>query len=290
MTPFLLIALLMVAATAAWLTHPLWRPAIVSPRLASAWPARRGALRLSAAIALFVLAVAGGGYAWLGSAEHVDVGPGTSADTPSNPSPGASPGTSPGAQTNAADSTTPTSAASRDPLAQAETRIAAMVDRLAERLKSRPGDADGWHMLGRSYATLGKHGQAITAYETALRLHPDDATLLAELAYSAAITNRRVAGGSSSADLLHRALKLDPNNPKALSLAGTLSLDRKDYQGAVQYWEQLARTEPPDSAYGKQVQLSIAQARDLAGSQAALLPAESLAPPGNAASAAAKVR
>ena len=262
MTSFLLLALLMIAAATAWLTQPLWRPALAAARLASTRPSTRDAWRAwwpTAAIALFVLTLVGGGYAWLGSGEHVDVAPdapaGKALATASNPA-----------------AATPAAPSSSDPLTQAETRIAAMVDRLAERLKSRPDDADGWHMLGRSYATLGKHGQAITAYETALRLKPDDATLLAELAYSAAITNRRVAAGHSSAELLQRALQLDPRNPKALALAGTLSLDRKDYQGAVQYWEQLARVEPPDSAFGKQVQLSIAQARELAGSQAALLP------------------
>jgi cytochrome c-type biogenesis protein CcmH len=165
----------------------------------------------------------------------------------------------------------PVNAASADALAQAEARISGMVDRLAERLKTRPDDAEGWQMLGRSYATLGKHGQAIGAYETALRLRPDEPTLLAELAFSAAIANRRV-GGADSAQLLQRALKLDPHNPKALALAGTLSLERKDYQGAVQHWEQLARTEPPDSPLGKQIQASIAQARQLAGSQSALMP------------------
>ncbi|HKW82586.1 MAG TPA: tetratricopeptide repeat protein, partial [Burkholderiaceae bacterium] len=165
----------------------------------------------------------------------------------------------------------PVNAASADALAQAEARISGMVDRLAERLKNRPDDAEGWQMLGRSYATLGRHEHAIAAYETALKLRPDEPTLLAELAFSAAITNRRV-GGADSTQLLQRALKLDPRNPKALALAGTLSLERKDYRGAVQYWEQLARNEPADSPLGKQIQASIAQARQLAGSQSALMP------------------
>jgi cytochrome c-type biogenesis protein CcmH len=279
MTPFLLFALLMVAAATAWLTHPLWRPGLAAARVASARTPARGAVGLGVGIALFVLLVVVGGYAWLGDAEHADVGPHAIANAS---------GADASPNVEAPDSAASLVAASSgDPLAQAEMRIAAMVDRLGERLKSRPDDADGWHMLGRSYATLGKHGQAIAAYETALRLRPDDATLLAELAYSAAIANRRVAGGSSSADLLERALKLDPRNPKALALAGTLSLDRKDYQGAVQYWEQLARVEPPDSASAKQVQLSIAQARDLAGSQAALMPAANLVSGRIAASGAA---
>jgi len=256
MTPFVLLAFVMVALTTAWLTHPLWRPVLAVRRAGGGLPLPlpRATLVLGAGLALFVAFVGVGGYVWLGAAQHLEVAPEAGSEVAGG--------------TTAAP---PVNAASADALAQAEARISSMVDRLAERLKSRPDDAEGWQMLGRSYATLGKHGQAIGAYENALRLRPDEPTLLAELAFSAAIANRRV-GGADSTQLLQRALKLDPRNPKALALAGTLSLERKDYQGAVQYWEQLARNEPADSPYGKQIQASIAQARQLAGSQSALMP------------------
>ena len=255
MTPFVLLAFVMIVLTTAWLTHPLWRPALAARRAGAGVPLPRATLVLGAGLALFVVVVVASGYAWLGAARHLAVGPAAQESTES-------------AERAA---TPPVVASGPDALAQAEARISSMVDRLAERLKGRPDDAEGWHMLGRSYAALGKHGQAIGAYETALRLRPNEPTLLAELAFSAAITNRRV-GEADSAQLLQRALKLDPRNPKALALAGTLSLERKDYQGAVQYWEQLARNEPADSPYGKQIQASIAQARQLAGSQSALMP------------------
>ena len=255
MTPFVLLAFVMVVLTAAWLTHPLWRLLLAARRVGTSMQVPRPTLVLGAGLALFVVLVVAGGYAWLGAAQHVAVGPATQESA--------------GSGEHAA--TPPVVASGPDALAQAEARISGMVDRLAERLKGRPDDAEGWQMLGRSYAALGKHGQAIGAYETALRLRPDEPTLLAELAFSAAIANRRV-GGADSTQLLQRALKLDPRNPKALALAGTLSLERKDYQGAVQYWEQLARHEPADSPNGRQIQASIAQARQLAGSQSALMP------------------
>ena len=274
MTPFVLLAFVMVVLTSTWLTHPLWRPVLAARRAGVSVQVPRPTLVLGASLALFVVLVVGGGYAWLGAAQHVAVGP--VADE--------------SAESGERAATPPVVASGPDALAQAEARISSMVDRLAERLKTRPDDAEGWQMLGRSYATLGKHGQAISAYETALRLRPNEPTLLAELAFSAAITNRRV-GGADSAQLLQRALKLDPRNPKALALAGTLSLERKDYQGAVQHWEQLARNEPADSPLGRQIQASIAQARQLAGSQSALLPvaddalASIAAPPPRAAAA-----
>ena len=278
MTPFVLLAFVMVVLTSAWLTHPLWRPLLALHRAGAGVQVPRATLVLGAALALFVVLVVAGGYAWLGAAQHVAVGP--AADE--------------SAESGERAASPPVVASGPDALAQAEARISSMVDRLAERLKTRPDDAEGWQMLGRSYATLGKHGQAIGAYETALRLRPNEPTLLAELAFSAAITNRRV-GGADSAQLLQRALKLDPRNPKALALAGTLSLERKDYQGAVQHWEQLARNEPADSPLGRQIQASIAQARQLASSQSALMPvaddalASITAPPTPRAAAAGTV-
>ena len=278
MTPFVLLAFVMVMLTSTWLTHPLWRPVLAARRAGSSVQVPRPTLMLGAGLALFVVLVVAVGYMWLGAAQHVAVGP--AADE--------------SAESGERAATPPVVASGPDALAQAEARISSMVDRLAERLKARPDDAEGWQMLGRSYATLGKHGQAMGAYETALRLRPNEPTLLAELAFSAAITNRRV-GGADSAQLLQRALKLDPRNPKALALAGTLSLERKDYQGAVQYWEQLARNEPADSPLGRQIQASIAQARQLAGSQSALLPvaddalASITAPPATRAAGAGTV-
>ena len=260
MTPFVLLVFAMLVSTSAWLTHPLWRPVLAARRAGTLVQVPRPTLLLGAGIALFVVLVAASGYPWLGAPQHLGVGPAAETSSESMAAAGASQAVAP-----------PVNAASSDALAQAEARISGMVDRLAERLKGRPDDAEGWQMLGRSYATLGRHEHAIAAYETALKLRPDEPTLLAELAFSAAITNRRV-GGADSTQLLQRALKLDPRNPKALALAGTLSLERKDYRGAVQYWEQLARNEPADSPLGKQIQASIAQARQLAGSQSALMP------------------
>ncbi len=52
--------------------------------------------------------------------------------------------------------------------------VATMVSQLAARLESEPNDVKGWKMLGWSYLNTGKTRDAIKAYETALRLAPDD--------------------------------------------------------------------------------------------------------------------
>ena len=130
-----------------------------------------------------------------------------------------------------------------------------------------PADAAGWQALGRSYAAQGRHAQAVAAYRSAARLSPDDATLLAEYAFSAAVTSQRTAADDPQR-LVDHALRVDPKNTRALVLAGTLALDRSDYDAATQHWERLAQLEPRDSPKERELQASIAQTRRLASAQA----------------------
>jgi cytochrome c-type biogenesis protein CcmH len=67
------------------------------------------------------------------------------------------------------------------------------------------------------------------------------------------------------AEIVDRALKADPKNPRALALAGALAFDKGDYALAVRHWEALAQAAPPDSPLGQQVQENLAEARRRAG-------------------------
>ncbi|MDP9044646.1 MAG: tetratricopeptide repeat protein, partial [Pseudomonadota bacterium] len=163
-------------------------------------------------------------------------------------------------------------------------QVSAMVDRLAQRLKERPDDAEGWQMLARSYVVLGKHADSIAAFRQAVRLAPANPDLLADFADALAMANGRSLAGEPSA-LVERALKIDANNPKALALAGTAAFDRHDYKGAVAAWETLAKLPGADASFVQQLQGSIAEARQLAGMPAATV---SLLDPGASANDAGR--
>ncbi len=139
-------------------------------------------------------------------------------------------------------------------------QIAQMVGKLAERMKSRPDDAEGWTMLARSYSVLGRYADAVPAYRRAAQLEPKNAGLLADFAAVLAASNDGRATPESSA-LLDRALAIDPLQPKALALAGTVAFDRGDYAGAVAQWRKIADTLPPDSEFHQQLQANIDEAR-----------------------------
>ena len=153
-------------------------------------------------------------------------------------------------------------------------QIVAMTEKLAERLKEKPDDVEGWSMLARSYSVLGRHADALKAYEKALSLRKDDATLMADYADSLAVNNDSNLEGEPM-KLVERALKIDPKNLKALYLAGTYDFNKKDYKGAVKMWEKLAESGPPGNVFVNQVQPAIAEARSLAGMPAAAQPLDS---------------
>jgi cytochrome c-type biogenesis protein CcmH len=156
---------------------------------------------------------------------------------------------------------------SREGAAPSNARAPVLDVRAADRADDQPVDADGWQSLGRQYAAQGQHARAVVAFRNAARLRPDDAALLTEYAFSAAVTSQRT-GADEPQRLVERALQLDPKSPQALALAGTLALDRSDYDAATQHWERLAQLEPPNSPMERELHASIAQTRRLASAQA----------------------
>jgi hypothetical protein len=93
-----------------------------------------------------------------------------------------------------------------------------------------------------------------------------DAHLLAEYAEALALATGGSLRGRPS-ELLARALKLDPNFPDALVLAGTAAYEREDYAAAAAYWERLLKQLPADSEDAKSLAESIDKAKVAARKQ-----------------------
>ena len=143
-----------------------------------------------------------------------------------------------------------------------DSEVNAMVDTLAERLKSRPDDAEGWGLLARSYRALGRYADAAQAYAQASALAPDDASLLADYADVLAMTQgRRLAG--KPAELAARALAIDPNHRKALALAATAAMEVRDLDRSRALWERLRDQFPAGSDDARQVASIIAEVDDM---------------------------
>lgn len=143
-------------------------------------------------------------------------------------------------------------------------QVEAMVDRLAKRLESQTtpqeGDLQGWTMLANSYAVLQRFPEASKAFARARALAPDSAQLLADHAdVLAMLQNQSVEGEPGR--LVMRALQIDPNNLKALTMAGSWAFERHDYAGAVRYWSQAQPMAPAGSDFAAGLANSLQQAR-----------------------------
>ena len=145
-----------------------------------------------------------------------------------------------------------------------QAQIEAMVEQLAQRLAKPPAgeqpDPQAWEMLARSYASLQRFADADRAYIRAIELAPKNAQLLADRADVLAMLQGQRADGEPTR-LIEQALAIDPNNLKALALAGTAALERKDAAAAVRYWSRARELAPPGSDFVAGLDRSLEVAR-----------------------------
>ena len=231
----------------------------------SAEAAPRPSSRLVLAMSAFVLVFSLAGYAWRGNLPGLAVGPGDPASM---------------AQAPEGDT------------AAAEAQINTMLQRLTERLKEKPDDAEGWTMLARSYSALGRHAEALPAYQKVIALKPDSGQALADYADGLATANGRSLKGEPE-KLIAQALKLDPINLKALSLAGTVAFQAGDHALAVKHWEGALKVSEPGTEFTQQLRGALNEARQRAGlpplpePPLAVDPGRPMAPDGTAGGGAA---
>ena len=160
-------------------------------------------------------------------------------------------------------------------------QIEAMVSAFAARLEAVPAnqtpDPKAWEMLARSYAAMQKFPEANKAYKRAVELNPGNAQMLADHADVVAMLQGQSMLGEPT-KLFERALVLDPNNLKALALAGSAAFEKKEFAKAVQFWSKAQGLAPPGSDFAKGLASSVEEAR-LASGQTGISPAVAKAAP-----------
>ncbi len=127
-----------------------------------------------------------------------------------------------------------------------DARIVAMVESLAKKVRARPDDAQGWALLARSMAALGRFKESAQAYEHLAKLAPTDPQVLADYADALGMAQGGTLAGRP-AELAGQALSIDPKHRKALALAATAAMDAGDYPGATKHWQVLTAELTPGS-------------------------------------------
>lgn len=138
-------------------------------------------------------------------------------------------------------------------------QVEQMVAQLAQRMEQEPDNAEGWAMLARSYLALQRYPEAVDAFSRLVRLKQDEPDIWVDYADAIAMTRGRNLSGDPE-KMLHRALGLQPDHPKALALAGSAAMQRRDAAAAILHWQKLLAVLPPESALVQPIRDGLAEA------------------------------
>jgi len=137
------------------------------------------------------------------------------------------------------------------------------VAELQSHLAQQPGDLQGWMLLAQTYAVMRRPADARNAYDQALRIDADNSVAMVGWAEADSLLrdDHRIEG--RAAELLERAVKLDPQSQRGLWLLGISQFQHDRFRDAAATWRQLQPQLDPDSSVAKAVaeQIAVAEAR-----------------------------
>ena len=144
--------------------------------------------------------------------------------------------------------------------AKALASLESMVGKLEAKLAAQPDNPEGWVMLSRSYAAMGRIDDAARAFEKvgpSLEQNPDLMTTYAEILLQQ--TQGDFAGRPR--ELIAKALARDPNHIQGLLLAGPDAMESGRPALAVELWQRLLKQLEPGSEDARMIQSAIESAR-----------------------------
>ncbi|MCH8846109.1 MAG: c-type cytochrome biogenesis protein CcmI [Proteobacteria bacterium] len=124
--------------------------------------------------------------------------------------------------------------------------IEEMVAKLSANLQEQPDNGEGWKLLARTYLMMNRIQDAVHAYQNARKYIGDDPQLLADYAEALIMANNN-SYSEEAENLINLSLQANPDEPKALWIAGFSSFERGDIAKTLHYWEQLLNVLPPGS-------------------------------------------
>lgn len=145
--------------------------------------------------------------------------------------------------------------------AQADTAMAGaagqhdimkLIQQVEEKTKADPNNGEAWAILAKTYAAVEHWPEALQAYEKAIVLRPNVASVMTGYAEALAINNNRMLQGKPM-EMVLKALEIDPEDIKGLELAGISNFQDKNYAQAAYYFKRLGKLLPPESPYAQDI-------------------------------------
>ena len=145
------------------------------------------------------------------------------------------------------------------PVEAGEPSMENLLARLRSQLEATPDNIEGWTLLARSLATLGRHGEAVAAYGKLADLQPGNADWHVEKAEALV---RMGNGAVSPAALLafEQAAALAPGHPAPQFYFGLAASQAGNIERAHEIWTRLAETSDPDAPWMEPLRAQIAEA------------------------------
>jgi cytochrome c-type biogenesis protein CcmH len=147
---------------------------------------------------------------------------------------------------------------------QMQANFGAQLEQAEAAAKANPQAVTSWLDLAMAAAAAGKADIEMDALAKALQLTGPNAAILAMQAEALS----RAADGQITAparQIIARALKLDPDEPRALFLTGMAAWQDEDFAKAAEIWQQVLQAAPPGAPWRGRVRENLQMAADRAG-------------------------
>ncbi|BCH33990.1 hypothetical protein MesoLjLc_59200 [Mesorhizobium sp. L-8-10] len=141
----------------------------------------------------------------------------------------------------------------------AKSSIDELVARAEKHLAANPNDGKGWDVLAPVYLRMGRFADAVGAYHAAIRLEGSTAARESGLGEAMASAADGVISDEAEA-AFNRALRLEPDYPKARFYLATAMAQDGKLQEAVAAWREMLVKLPADSPWRVPVEQAVAEA------------------------------
>lgn len=128
---------------------------------------------------------------------------------------------------------------------ESQTDLLTMALSMEARLQEEGGDAQGWLLLGRTYAQLQLYSEAKRAFTRSAELDNSIEARLGVAEISILINRENIAG--EAGQIIEQILIEAPDDPRALFYGGMVAMANNDIPTFRARWEKLLQMSPPDN-------------------------------------------
>jgi len=121
----------------------------------------------------------------------------------------------------------------------------AEIEALVKATTADPKNVDAWVQLGHAYFDTDEVKKAIAAYETSLKLRPDDPDVITDLG----VMYRRNGEPQKAVEMFEKAMAIDSRHEISRFNKGIVLMhDLNDPKGAISAWQELLAINPKAAA------------------------------------------